>query len=269
MRGVLPWYFLDGRCLERGPVPGSQLRELLHTGQLPQGFRVRLPNWDRHFSLEELWPSPEAAFLLPPAWPDVCEGGKPWPIILVPIDAAFIQELHRGTAVAAVPGTASSSSAAAEEPASTGKAKDDINAELSVFLPATPWLRRSDFDPLVLQHLQAFYGLGGMAVVSEALEYIKSATQGRTRESIRSWPAYLVRLLKNHLALAKSAHSALRGSPAVKEELVPLATMWMPKQNSSPSVNEKLVPLETKWMPKTIRTQSEPMLRGVGTSKHI
>lgn len=35
---------------------------------------MRLPNWDGHFALYELWSSAEDAFLLPPAWPDLLSG---------------------------------------------------------------------------------------------------------------------------------------------------------------------------------------------------
>lgn len=49
------------------------MREWLSMGRFPVGggLRVRLPEWDRHFQLHQLYPDLSAAFVLPPVWPFV------------------------------------------------------------------------------------------------------------------------------------------------------------------------------------------------------
>lgn len=49
------------------------MREWLTAGRFPVGgeLRVRLPEWERHMPLHQLYPDLATAFVLPPAWPDV------------------------------------------------------------------------------------------------------------------------------------------------------------------------------------------------------
>ncbi|CAK9036014.1 Uncharacterized protein SCF082_LOCUS21540 [Durusdinium trenchii] len=62
----LPWFFIDDHGQEQGPVRGSKLRDWMQSGNISNDIRVRLHNWDGHFTVEQLWPNSEAAFLLPP-----------------------------------------------------------------------------------------------------------------------------------------------------------------------------------------------------------
>lgn len=67
----LPWLYLDSVGQEYGPVPGRTMREWLTLGRFPVGrdLRVRLPEWEQHLPLHQLYPDLSSAFLLPPAWP--------------------------------------------------------------------------------------------------------------------------------------------------------------------------------------------------------
>jgi len=69
----LPWLYLDSVGQEYGPVPGWTMREWLTLGRFPVGreLRVRLPEWDQHLPLHQLYPDLATAFVLPPAWPSV------------------------------------------------------------------------------------------------------------------------------------------------------------------------------------------------------
>ncbi|CAK9058834.1 unnamed protein product [Durusdinium trenchii] len=74
----LPWLYLDSVGQEFGPLPGRTMHEWLSMGRFPVGLdlRVRLPEWDRHWPLHQLFPDMAAAFNIPPAWPDVYQDGK-------------------------------------------------------------------------------------------------------------------------------------------------------------------------------------------------
>lgn len=71
----LPWLYLDSVGQEFGPLPGWTMREWLSLGRFPVGpeLRVRLPEWDRHVTLCQLFPDLQSAFVVPPAWPEVYE----------------------------------------------------------------------------------------------------------------------------------------------------------------------------------------------------
>jgi len=73
----LPWLYLDSVGQEFGPIPGWTMREWLTLGRFPVGkdLRVRLPEWERHLPLYQLFPDLSSAFVLPPAWPDVYSDG--------------------------------------------------------------------------------------------------------------------------------------------------------------------------------------------------
>merc|ERR1740121_2737861 len=49
------------------------MREWLTVGRFPVGcdLRVRLPEWERHLPLHQLYPNLNTAFVLPPAWPEM------------------------------------------------------------------------------------------------------------------------------------------------------------------------------------------------------
>lgn len=74
----LPWLYLDSVGQEFGPLPGRTMHEWLSSGRFPVGLelRVRLPEWDRHWPLHQLFPDLSAAFNIPPAWPDDYQDGK-------------------------------------------------------------------------------------------------------------------------------------------------------------------------------------------------
>ncbi|CAE7747740.1 FCPF [Symbiodinium sp. CCMP2592] len=82
-----------------------------------------------------------------------------------------------------------------------------VDREIAQLLSTTPWLRRSDFDSMVRQHLHAFHGLGGALQVRAALAEVRKSTEGRSREAVRSWPAYLYKLLKKAFVEAKSTRT--------------------------------------------------------------
>jgi hypothetical protein len=73
----LPWLYLDSVGQEYGPIPGWTMREWLEMGRFPVGrdLRVRLPEWDHHLPLHQLYADRSTVFLLPPAWPDVYADG--------------------------------------------------------------------------------------------------------------------------------------------------------------------------------------------------
>ena len=74
----LPWLYLDSVGKEFGPLLGPTMHEWLSSGRFPVGLelRVRLPEWDRHWPLHQLFPDLSVAFNVPPAWPDVYKDGK-------------------------------------------------------------------------------------------------------------------------------------------------------------------------------------------------
>mmetsp|Transcript_11330 Transcript_11330/g.26065 ORF Transcript_11330/g.26065 Transcript_11330/m.26065 type:complete len:223 (+) Transcript_11330:71-739(+) len=207
MKPVLPWFYLDDYGQEQGPLPSTKLREMSTSGAVSPALLVRLPNWDRHFAVEELWSNSEVAFLLPPAWPDIYTSAKgdKWGTASQQESVAISLE----PALLSTQGVQSPSSGRAEgsQASSVGSAKADVEREIAQLLAATPWLRRSDFDPQVRQHLHAFHGLGGALQVRAALEEVRSTTEGRNRASVRSWPAYLYKLLKNAFVDAKAARN--------------------------------------------------------------
>lgn len=69
----LPWLYLDSVGHEYGPVHGCTMHEWLMVGRFPVGseLRVRLPEWEQHLPLHQLYPDLSMAFVLPPAWPDM------------------------------------------------------------------------------------------------------------------------------------------------------------------------------------------------------
>lgn len=75
----LPWLYLDSVGQEYGPIPGWTMREWLQLGRFPVGseLRVRLPEWERHLPLHQLYPDLSTAFVLPPAWPDMYMSSTP------------------------------------------------------------------------------------------------------------------------------------------------------------------------------------------------
>lgn len=94
----LPWLYLDSVGQEYGPVPGWTMREWLSLGRFPTGrqLRVRLPEWERHMPLHQLYPDLNTAFLLPPAWPDLYSDG------VLQGDEADVENLSQGTGVSAL-----------------------------------------------------------------------------------------------------------------------------------------------------------------------
>jgi len=77
----LPWLYLDNVGQEYGPVPGCTMHEWLTLGRFPVGrdLRVRLPEWERHLPLHQLYSDLSMAFVLPPEWPDVYGESPPAP----------------------------------------------------------------------------------------------------------------------------------------------------------------------------------------------
>mmetsp|Transcript_34613 Transcript_34613/g.55323 ORF Transcript_34613/g.55323 Transcript_34613/m.55323 type:complete len:236 (-) Transcript_34613:171-878(-) len=215
----LAWYFLDVHGQEQGPVRGSKLRQWIQRGSISQDFRVRLFNWDGYSSVQELWPNCEVAFLLPP---DIygSSGSLRWGgykhnqgQIVVERHAVkleqFVETADKADAAekaekSAEKATPSKDSKETQAQAA-GTAKSDVEREIASILAACPVLHRTDFDPMVRQHLHAFHGLGGAPQVREALEEVRVVIIGRPRETVKSWPAYLYKLLKNAFLKAKAA----------------------------------------------------------------
>eukprot|EP00930_Biecheleria_cincta_P054774 TRINITY_DN41180_c0_g1_i1.p1 TRINITY_DN41180_c0_g1~~TRINITY_DN41180_c0_g1_i1.p1 ORF type:complete len:294 (+),score=39.45 TRINITY_DN41180_c0_g1_i1:72-953(+) len=237
MIGVLPWFYIDVYGQEQGPVPGSSLRAMLQHGRMPQGFLVRLLNWDRHFTVEELWPSPDAAFVLPPAWPDTCGISTSWQRARGSSEPGSVS--HRQTPspeqlvipyaswIPPWPGSSPKPSPPAQPAAlepekldserrrgrtSVSRAKDEINTEISAAVDISSLLDRSDFDPFVRQHLHALHGLGGVQLVRTALAQVQTVNADKTRDSTKNWSAYLVRFLKHQIDAAKLRRRML-GTP--------------------------------------------------------
>lgn len=92
------------------------------------------------------------------------------------------------------------------------KANFNVEHEIASILAVCPVLRRTDFDPMVRQQLHAFHGLGGAPQVREALEEVRVVIIGRLRETVKSWPAYLYKLLKNAFLKAKAARYEKAGA---------------------------------------------------------
>lgn len=74
----LKWLYLDSVGQEFGPLSSGTMQEWLTMGRFPVGLdlRVRLPEWDQHLPLRQIFPDLSAAFRLPPAWPEACQEGK-------------------------------------------------------------------------------------------------------------------------------------------------------------------------------------------------
>ncbi|CAK9045861.1 unnamed protein product [Durusdinium trenchii] len=196
----LPWFFIDDHGQEQGPVRGSKLRDWMQSGNISNDIRVRLHNWDGHFTVEQLWPNSEAAFLLPP---DIYTYTSSSSTSVQRLDGPEFES----TVIALEPIIASSAKVPPEEkkqarPA-VGTAKADVEREIALILATSPVLRRADFDPMVRQHLHAFHSLGGASQV-------RATVERRPRESVKSWPAYLYKLLKNAFATSKAARYPAR-----------------------------------------------------------
>ena len=195
LRYDLTWYFLDEHGQEHGPICGSKLRQWMQSGSISQDFRVRLLNWDCHFPVEELWPSSEVAFVLPP---DIYGSSARWDASNEGSVSTLERSLDTKDKDEKVEPKEASKTA-------VGSAKADVEREIALILATSPMLRRTDFDPMVRQHLHAFHGLGGAAQVREALQEVRGIIEGRGRQSVKSWPAYLYKLLKNGFVKAKDA----------------------------------------------------------------
>mmetsp|Transcript_134103 Transcript_134103/g.388171 ORF Transcript_134103/g.388171 Transcript_134103/m.388171 type:complete len:646 (+) Transcript_134103:174-2111(+) len=91
---------------------------------------------------------------------------------------------------------AASSTAGATMGSRVQVAKTEIEDAISRALFLIPTLQRADFDGQVKQYLHAIRTQGGPARVMDAIQAIRAAMAGKTRSSVRRWPAYLVALLK-------------------------------------------------------------------------
>lgn len=219
----LAWYFLDDHGQEQGPVRGSKLRQWIQCGSISQDFRVRLLNWDGYSSVQELWPNSEVAFLLPP---DIYgpTGSSRWGgykhnqgQIIVERHAVnleqFVETADKADAADKAEKSAEKATPSKETQAqAAGTAKSDVEHEIASILAVCPVLRRTDFDPMVRQQLHAFHGLGGAPQVREALEEVRVVIIGRLRETVKSWPAYLYKLLKNAFLKAKATRYEKAGA---------------------------------------------------------
>eukprot|EP00930_Biecheleria_cincta_P016784 TRINITY_DN13537_c0_g1_i1.p1 TRINITY_DN13537_c0_g1~~TRINITY_DN13537_c0_g1_i1.p1 ORF type:complete len:1047 (+),score=207.07 TRINITY_DN13537_c0_g1_i1:58-3198(+) len=76
--------------------------------------------------------------------------------------------------------------------------KKEIEKRVDVFLEqkTTP-LQKRDFDFRVRRFLNEFCMHSTVARVSEALSMVAKSTAGKTRDDVRSWPAYLATLLRH------------------------------------------------------------------------
>jgi len=76
------------------------------------------------------------------------------------------------------------------------RAKDIILQDIRGLLERCPVLQLADFDYRVRQHLHAMYGTGGRQQVIHGLESVRLAVHQKLRSSVRSWPGYILALLK-------------------------------------------------------------------------
>jgi len=70
----LKWFYLDSTGQEFGPFHGETMREWYNQGFFPimDDLLVRLPLWNKHVALREIYPEPNSAFLgLPLIPPDL------------------------------------------------------------------------------------------------------------------------------------------------------------------------------------------------------
>jgi len=79
-------------------------------------------------------------------------------------------------------------------------AKWEVESAITTALQLVPMLHRLDFDGQVRQYLHAIRNRAGRRGVLQAVQEVRVAMQGKTRDSVRKWPAYLVVLLKRFLA---------------------------------------------------------------------
>lgn len=91
----IPWLYLDSVGSEYGPVAGWTMRDWLLQGRFPVGLelRVRLPEWENHVPLRKLFPDMQAAFVLPPAWPELLS--DPGEKCAIDDDSRGMQEYYR------------------------------------------------------------------------------------------------------------------------------------------------------------------------------
>lgn len=174
-------------------------------------------------SVQELWPNSEVAFLLPP---DIYgpTGSSRWGgykhnqgQIIVERHAVnleqFVETADKADAADKAEKSAEKATPSKETQAqAAGTAKSDVEHEIASILAVCPVLRRTDFDPMVRQQLHAFHGLGGAPQVREALEEVRVVIIGRLRETVKSWPAYLYKLLKNAFLKAKATRYEKAGA---------------------------------------------------------
>merc|ERR1719428_1483114 len=78
------------------------------------------------------------------------------------------------------------------------RARDEVNSEIRSLLGRNAVLISQDFDLRVRQHLHALYTSGGRQKIRGALEMLHTSTLQKDRDSVRSWPAYLVTLLRKY-----------------------------------------------------------------------
>jgi len=76
------------------------------------------------------------------------------------------------------------------------RVKDIILQDIRGLLERCPLLQLADFDYRVRQHLHAMYGTGGRQHVIQGLESVRLAVHQKLRSSVRSWPGYVLALLK-------------------------------------------------------------------------
>jgi len=94
-------------------VPAWTMREWLATGRFPvgSGLLVRLPEWDRHLPLHQLYPDQRSAFVLPPAWPNFYSDGVLQNVESGAVAASSASSSGMGTAAALTAAAASCSRA--------------------------------------------------------------------------------------------------------------------------------------------------------------
>jgi hypothetical protein len=110
------------------------------------------------------------------------------------------------------------------------KAKEEILAEIEIFVADGDSLLRADFDMRSRQYLHAIHQKGGREKVHVALQVIHATTRGKSRDSVQNWQAYVCTLLRcffNDLK-ADMADAATAASPKLEPSDSPPAPNALP-----------------------------------------
>jgi hypothetical protein len=130
------------------------------------------------------------------------------------------------------------------------QAREEIEEEIRNIIVMLPMLQRSDFDGQVRQYLHAIRSVGGRSAVVDAMAAIQQATEGRTRESVQKWPAFLISLLKQCHRQRKEEHRKRKDErhDATRSEAVPPTDALQPSTPRDVHQNGSDKQSPSKWL---------------------